>query len=265
MSSFKGKKCAVVITGASKGFGQAVALDLAKIVDAGSCFYLTARSMTGLEETSKGIGLINSGIKCRVVSMDQKQPEKTLFEDFLSAKDDGDKFEAALMFHNAGSTGNQGTTTADQNSVDDLRSFFDTNLVSCILLNSVFLHRFSSIPAEVKKVINVSSLFAITPQRTWSLYCTSKAARDMFFRVMATEEGSDGIRVLNYAPGPMDTQMITDVLSSDGTIAEVKTLFSEYRAEKKLLVPAVSAAKLVRILLEEKYASGDHCDYFDDI
>ena len=34
-----------------------------------------------------------------------------------------------------------------------------------------------------------------------------KAARDMFFKVLAAEEPS--IRVLNYAPGPIDTDMQT--------------------------------------------------------
>lgn len=43
----------------------------------------------------------------------------------------------------------------------------------------------------------------------WGLYASIKAARDMFSQVLATEES--GVRVLNYAPGPLDTEMQREV------------------------------------------------------
>ena len=109
-----------------------------------------------------------------------------------------------------------------------------------------------------------SSLMAVQPQKTWSLYCAGKAARDMFFRVMAEEEGPDGIRVLNYAPGPMDTQLVNDVLNSASTDSEVRAMFREYKEGGKFLKPEVSAAKLIGIIEGAKFKSGDHVDYFDE-
>ncbi len=58
-----------------------------------------------------------------------------------------------------------------------------------------------------RTVVNVSSLMALRAQETWSLYCSGKAARDMFFQVVAEEE--KGVTVLNYAPGPVLTDMVT--------------------------------------------------------
>ena len=55
------------------------------------------------------------------------------------------------------------------------------------------------------KVVNISSLAAVQPVKRWGLYCTGKAGRDMLFKVMAAEDPD--IRVLNYAPGPLDTGM----------------------------------------------------------
>lgn len=42
--------------------------------------------------------------------------------------------------------------------------------------------------------------------KSWSLYCSAKAARDMLFKVLALEEAGT-VQVLNYAPGPLDNKM----------------------------------------------------------
>lgn len=52
-------------------------------------------------------------------------------------------------------------------------------------------------------VVNISSLCALKPFKSWTLYCTGKAARDMMFKVLAVEEPD--VRVLNYAPGEFCT------------------------------------------------------------
>ena len=52
------------------------------------------------------------------------------------------------------------------------------------------------------------------------MYAVSKAARDAYLRVLASENPS--MRVLSYAPGPIDTQMIHDLIANvadDGTRA----------------------------------------------
>lgn len=43
-------------------------------------------------------------------------------------------------------------------------------------------------------------------------FFSGKAARDMFFRVVAEECLS--VRFLNYAPGPMETDMLEEIQSS---------------------------------------------------
>lgn len=52
---------------------------------------------------------------------------------------------------------------------------------------------------------------------------TGKAARDMFFRTLAVEEPN--IRVLNYAPGPCDTDMGKDCREKTKA-PEVKKFFA---------------------------------------
>ncbi|CAM9237287.1 unnamed protein product, partial [Discosporangium mesarthrocarpum] len=66
-------------------------------------------------------------------------------------------------------------------------------------------------------VINVSSLAAIQPFESWGTYSMGKAAREMFHRVLAKEQSAPGgVRVLNYSPGPMDTDMQREIRNSTG-------------------------------------------------
>ena len=79
--------------------------------------------------------------------------------------------------------------------------------------------------------INISSILVSQPLTTWGNYCGGKAARlgykhwkqislnkiykDAVFRVLAVEQ-PDAL-VLNYAPGPLDTPMIADLLADHRT------------------------------------------------
>ena len=64
-------------------------------------------------------------------------------------------------------------------------------------------------PSGLKRstVINVSSLLGIQAWKSVGHYCSVKAAREMLFKVLALEN-PDNMRVLNYAPGPIDTEMV---------------------------------------------------------
>ena len=94
-------------------------------------------------------------------------------------------------------------------------------------------------------VINVSSLAAIQPFESWGSYCSGKAARDSLFKVMAVEEPS--WKVLNYAPGPLDTKMIKDLLDDQGTNPNVRSAFEDMKSKNSLLTPGQSAERMIEI------------------
>merc|ERR1712018_374125 len=129
----KDVKCAIVISGASKGFGRSTALEMAKMAGPYSKFFLTARSLSGLEDTARLIREIQSSAECRVKTIDNEKPDLEAFEEFLGQWEEGDHFEAALMVHNSGSIGNQGVRAPLQNSAAQMSAYFDANLTSCFL------------------------------------------------------------------------------------------------------------------------------------
>ncbi|GMT20174.1 hypothetical protein PFISCL1PPCAC_11471, partial [Pristionchus fissidentatus] len=103
-----------------------------------------------------------------------------------------------------------------------------------------------------------------------SYHACGKAAREAFFRGLAVEEPS--LRVLNYAPGPVLTDMykIVQEKSYDPTIRNAYTVSENGKSAAQSdvhaaqLSPEQTVTKLVRILNEDAYESGAHVDYFDD-
>ena len=104
--------------------------------------------------------------------------------------------------------------------------------------------------------------------------------RDAVFRVLAVEQPQ--AVVLNYAPGPLDTPMITELLADQRTdpgkqilstkiwgvimiyIAVVRTMFEDLKRSGALLKPEDSALALVAVLRKQNFQSGDHVDFYED-
>ena len=248
-----------LITGASRGFGRSVAVSLAKKCQfkEGSLLVLTGRSHSDLLETKKLIEEINGILAVKIVVADLERLDA--LDEFISKafpKDNQD-FITALLINNAGSLGNIRSSMKTITDAADIQSYFNLNLVSVFWLTTRFLSHFSS---SRNTIVNVSSLAAIKEMPFMSLYCTGKAARDMLHKCLACEEGS--ARVLNYAPGPLDTDMSMDIQLNSGSEGS-RAFFKEMRDKNTIIKPDVSADKLLTVLNEDKYKSGDHVDFYD--
>lgn len=87
----------------------------------------------------------------------------------------------------------------------------------------------------------------------------------MFHKVLALEQEKNEvkIRVLNYAPGPLDTDMQKEIRESATVDEETRKYFATMKEEKKLVNPDDSAEKMIRVILATNYDNGAHIDYFD--
>ena len=70
--------------------------------------------------------------------------------------------------------------------------------------------------------------------------------------------------ILNYAPGPLNTKMIDDLLANRNTHSNIRNAFEDMKDKNQLLDPMESARRLVEIL-SKPFKSGDHIDYFDQL
>lgn len=164
-------------------------------------------------------------------------------------------FDHALLVHNAGSLGNpkQLTNEFTSNDFEQLSGYFKLNVTSVIAMTGSFLKCFSHTPK--KSIVNISSLAGITPMKGLNVYGAGKAARDAFFRSVALE--NPDTRVLNYAPGPVKTDMAS-------TLRRNSYLQDFFEKDSNILPPEKTVAKLIEILEIDKFTSGAHIDYFDE-
>lgn len=251
----------LLVTGASRGLGRAFAQELSACLEPESTVFLTARSKDALQETAN---TLRSDLNVKIFPMDHEKAELDLCQSMMGQLDDPSRYTSVVVVHNAGTIGgkDQGLTAVRHfQHKSDIDSYLALNYTSVAMLNSVVLQTLASAPRTT--VINVSSLCGVEPWPTYGLYCSVKAARNMLFKVLATEEASSGVKVLNYAPGPIDTQLVRDVMADPNLHSSIKDGYQKLFDDKTILQPNTSAEKLVKILNNDAFKSGDHVDFYD--
>ncbi|XP_059484537.1 sepiapterin reductase-like [Neocloeon triangulifer] len=252
------KKTFVIITGASKGIGRTIAVEFSKRVAAGSKFILLARSASGLEESKS---LCSPDVVVETLTANLESPDAQKIKNFIAeAAANPDDYERAVIVHNAGSLGNLQRSAKDFEDLDEINNYFNLNVGSMILLNTMFLKAFPKSEKYKRLVINITSLCGIKPFQGFALYCTGKATREMFLKVLALEEPT--VKVLNYSPGPVLTDMADEILAGL-KCHELRKPFEDLRTNGSYLTPEDTIGKLIQLLESGNFESGDHVDVFD--
>lgn len=83
---------------------------------------------------------------------------------------------------------------------------------------------------------------------------------EIIFQVFAKEFPK--VNVLNYSPFMVDTDLLKKMESINRT-SEVPKYIRKSRREGKVVTTIQAATRLIDILKEHNYTSGDHVDYFD--
>ncbi|EGD82010.1 hypothetical protein PTSG_02696 [Salpingoeca rosetta] len=256
-------KVCVVVTGASRGFGRAVAETLCEgwhtaghAVDA----IITARSTASLKSVQEQLKPHTTRVVALGGDLGNAQDVKTLTQRLLEETSASD-YDRLVVVNNAGTLGDISKHVADYDSLDEMHQFMMTNITSEFFITSSFMKAAKASNKHVR-IVNVSSLLAVQAHGGFALYCASRAARDMYTAVAAKEAAGTGTVLLSYAPGPLDTDMQADIrerLAND----ELRAAFADMKAKGTLVTPASSASKLFELLESDDYESGAHIDYYD--
>lgn len=99
-----------------------------------------------------------------------------------------------------------------------------------------------------RRLINVSSGAAAHPLAGGGRYCLGKAGLEMLTRVVAAEQGADGVTAITIRPGIIDTPMQTYMRGQSRERMPVVDMFVGFHADGQLVPPEVTAAKLVDAL-----------------
>ncbi|KAF7267060.1 hypothetical protein GWI33_019663 [Rhynchophorus ferrugineus] len=256
------KKSIVIVSGASKGIGRTISVELARNLNQNSIFVLLARSEQGLDETKREILEVDKAITVLTYVTDLSNPDIGTYNDIFTkvlTLIDSTGIECGYIFHNAGFVGSIKNTT-ELNDLQVWRSYFDLNMFSMVLLNNAFIQKIRPIAPRLV-VVNITSLCGSKPFVNLAMYGSGKAARQLFFKVLAVEQPN--ITVLNYSPGPVKTEMF-DSICDTADSKELRDDFQKVR-NSSVLTTQQTVEKLIDVLEKGDYTSGDVIDYYDRV
>ena len=208
MSAEFENRCAVV-TGASRGLGEAIARTLA---EGGARVALVARSGDRLREIAAQLPNDPVVIEGDLASPDGWRAVAERALDELASID--------ILVNNAGVTSSEPLHRLQEKQLDFV---LDVNVRNLILLT----HALSKALAESRgNVVNVSSVSAFSGGIGQIAYSTSKGAVNSFTRNASLDLGRKGVRVNAVAPGVIDDGMWKTAF--DGGVDREKT-FAEMR------------------------------------
>ncbi|UPX16627.1 uncharacterized protein EKO05_0007017 [Ascochyta rabiei] len=197
----------VLITGAGRGIGRAIALQYAHA--SASTIILCARTSSELDEVSSAIQKTNSSVRVRkeVLSVTDGPAIKKLA---ASVCDQEGRLD--VLVNNAGMSCSW-APLADT----DLEAYWtvlEVNLKGPLLLLHAFLPLLAATAAAQAahvNVVNVTSVGAVIVSPGGSAYGVSKLALQRMSEFVAAEYGGRGVNVVGLHPGSVETKLSSGV------------------------------------------------------
>lgn len=187
-----------LVTGASRGIGQAIALELGR---QGAIVIGTATSSAGAEriaETLKENGIEGAGL---VLDVTNDESVATTLEHIQQHHG-----QPAILVNNAGITRDNLMLRMKD---DEWHEVINTNLSSLYRLTKGVLRGMTK--ARWGRIISIGSVVGAMGNAGQVNYAAAKAGLEGFSRALAREVGSRGITVNAVAPGFIDTDMTREL------------------------------------------------------
>ena len=200
MNKLAGKTA--IITGASKGIGEATARLMA---EHGANVVLAARSEGVVKKISREIKTTGGraiGAACDVSDYTQAKATIDLAVETFGSID--------IIVNNAGLI--DPIARIKNSDPDDWGKVFDVNVKGVYHMIQAALPFMEDQQSGV--IINISSGAATSALEGWNHYCASKAAALSLTRCTHTEAANNGIRVIGLSPGTVATDMQVAIKAS---------------------------------------------------
>jgi NAD(P)-dependent dehydrogenase (short-subunit alcohol dehydrogenase family) len=187
-----------LVTGASRGLGRALALELAH---GGASLALCARGEAALHDAAdaarrQGAADVLAVVADVAVSRDVDRLVAATLDRY-------DRVD--VLVNNASALGPTPLPYLADAPSSALREVFDANVFGAFRLTQAVIG--GMLLRDHGLVVNISSDAAVEGYPGWGLYGASKAALDALTRNWAAELQGTGVRVVSVDPGDMDTDM----------------------------------------------------------
>lgn len=183
-----------LVTGASRGIGRAIALELGRL---GATVIGTATTQSGADSISEYLKAVNINGAGRMLEVREQSQVDGLVSDI--EKDFG---IISILVNNAG-------ITRDNLSIrmkdDEWDAVLDTNLKAVFRLCKAVMR--GMMKARQGRIVNVTSVVGHSGNPGQANYCAAKSGVTGMTKSLARELGSRNVTVNCVAPGLIDTDM----------------------------------------------------------
>jgi len=193
-----------LVTGASRGIGQAIAFELGR----------QGAQVVGTSTSQAGAAKITAALKENNISGQGEILDVNSAESVTAALSSVEKSIGAptILVNNAGITRDNLVLRMTEDEWDDI---LNTNLKSAYRMTKACLRAMTK--ARWGRIINISSVVGATGNAGQANYAASKAGLIGFTMSLAREVGSRNITVNAVAPGFIDTDMTRQLTETQKT------------------------------------------------
>ncbi len=241
----------VLVTGASRGLGAAVALEAAR---RGLPLVLNARDGTRLAQVAARCRGMGSAVHIVVGDIGQPETAARLVETAVH------HFGTVhSVINNAGVL--QPIARVAQADAAAWEANWRTNLLGPVLLSAAAL---PYLRRTRGRIVNVSTGAAVRPVPTWGAYATAKAGLNHLTRILAVEEPE--VTTVAFRPGIVDTDMQAVIREHGAGVMppEEHARFVAYHREGRLRPPEEIARLLLALALHAPPEWSGEFIAFDD-
>ncbi len=189
----------ILITGASRGLGRALAIEFAR---QGASLVINSRAASAkeLRETEEQVRALNAPVLSVIADVSKRADVERLAAEALARFGRVD-----VLINNASALGPTPMPLLVDTPIEDFEMVLRTNVTGPFMLTRTLVGQMLS--RGTGSIINVSSDAGVVGYPTWGAYGVSKAALDHLTRTWAAELEATGVRVNSVDPGDMDTAM----------------------------------------------------------
>jgi len=246
----------IIITGASRGLGEAITR---KLISPNNCLLCISRKknnelLTIAKNNNTNLDYFEYDLNC-LEGIDA-------LVDNIFSKIDKCSIESICLINNAGLI--SPIKRIEKCKSNEIINSFNVNLIAPILLTSLFMRYTRDFNIE-KRVINISSGAAKKPYYGWSCYCGSKSGLDLFTKCVRSEQENKEypVKIISFIPGVMDTNMQEEIRTSQSEDFIQIERFIAFKEEGKLLSPDFVSERIVELLNSEDFGKSDVIDIKD--
>jgi len=216
-----------LVTGASRGIGRAIALELAQ------CGFRVYGSATLLENMNNSLAIASSK-KLSIIPIAFDVTDLAQCEQTITKIEQDTKEAISVLINNAGITRDNLLLRMKDDEWNDV---INANLNSVYRLSKLALR--SMIKSRFGRIVNITSVVGSSGNPGQTNYCASKAGIAGFTRSLALEVANRNITVNCLAPGLIETDM-TEKLSQEQKEDIIKKIPSRRLGSTEDIAKAVS-------------------------